>query len=182
MKNIQEMSAVVRKQRGDQRICHGLQRSICHGKKESPQPQVNKSCLGGHAGHRPKGDQSGYHMEGEGGGYEFAIPHLIHDDPANNKPETKAGETRAINQTRLEIRKVERMDPVAKDPATNRKSDSCRQDRHEPGKEQTFCIRCNRLITDLNVRHIFLFGGFIAWLGYMVNEGSFTIAPPLSAD
>src|SRR5437660_11215268 len=119
-------------------------------------------------------------MECERRSHEFSVTHAIHYDAPNDDSEAKAGESCAVDQPNFQTRKVKYLDPIIEDPAANGKADSCREDRHETGKQEPLCVGDNRFVADLNIAHRFL-GVCLVW-DYRVKVGSLTSAPPLSAD
>ena len=147
VQNVQIMRAVVRIERGHERVRDCLQRPIRVSKdKHAPiKTLVGGSAFGG------EGHDGRKHMQRERDNDEFAIADLVADHAANDDAEAEARKSRAANRAELRAGETEFGSPVVEDAAANRKTDPGGQNGHEPSDQQTPCIGRNGCV--VNVCH-----------------------------
>ena len=99
-------------------------------------------------------------MQSKSGDHQFSIADFVSNQTTDDNAETEPREPGAVNQTDLQAGESELCGPGVEQVAADCETDSRRQDRHEPGGQQAFGIRCNSYIADFGIAHD---GGRLKW-------------------
>src|SRR5713226_5660281 len=143
MQDIQVMRAIIRKQRRDERVRHGLKRAVGQAENERAHVKQDVSGILRHPGGGAESDEGGKQVEGEGGDDEFTVADLVAQQSANDDAETEAGKASPVDIAQLGGGEPEITAPVREDAAANSEANARRQDGGKAGPEEAFCVWCN---------------------------------------
>ena len=142
MEDVQVVRAVVREERGDERVGHGFERAVGQGEDERAQVEkhvggVLRLSLG-----RRKRDEGRQHVEQERRDDQLAVADLVDDDAADDDAEAEAGETGAADGAELRAGEAEVSGPVGQDAAADAEADAGGENGQEAGPQQALGVRC----------------------------------------
>ena len=150
MEDVQVVRAVVRKERGDQRVRDSFEDAVSEGEDEHAAEEAvvgqgfgRFTTVTRHSGERDDGRED---VQQECGDDQFAVANLVADDAAEDDAEAEAGQPRATNHTKLGTGEAEFFAPVVKDTAADGKADTGGENRHEAGPQEAFGVGRDGLV------------------------------------
>ena len=150
------MRALLREDRGDERVGHGFEGAVREGEDEhAPVEEVIRVLRGGGA----EGDERREDVAEEGEGDELAVADLVDDHAADDDAEAEAREAGAADGTELGGGEAVFGRPGAEDAAAEGEADAGREDSHEAGPKEPLRIRYGSFLhsigrgTDANKTH-----------------------------
>ena len=133
VQDVQIMRAVLREQRGDERVRDRLERAVRQGKDERADVEIQVCGRLRLPFGRGKGDEGRQHVEREGGDDQFAVADFVDDDAADDDAEAETGEAGAADGAKLRTGEAEVGGPVRQDAAANAGADAGRKNCQEAG-------------------------------------------------
>ncbi len=132
MQDVEVVRAVLREDRGDERVSHGFEGTVREGEDEhAPIEEVIRVLRGGGA----EGDEGRDDVAKQGDRDELTVADFVHQDAADDDAEAEARETSAADGAELSVGEAEGSLPVAEDAATDGEADAGRKDSHEARPE-----------------------------------------------